>query len=613
MKTKDTLSSCSNLEEQHMQQIQDKAKKSCMVSFRLLNSHLKLLSNNDLKRTQNEEGFKRAFATLFGQDVQTFTGTMFLKLDELEKQLDKEEFQEIRSMDTNIKSGNDIDADDADIRLIYDEDPITEVQLTTDDNVSATGQQHTKQPKFNNKEEVDQNAEQYNDNEPLSSTPILNVSPPADTSAPSLQSVTKSSSLTDNSKQQVTQPTSNVQPTTEPKTLTTNINAEENNTDEATDAHTTEPKNIKEKMADSAWIEAMQDELHQFDRLQVWELVDKPFGKTVIKLKWLWKNKKDEDHIESFTPVACLEAVWIFVSYAAYKSFPIYQMDVKTAFLNGPLKEEQAPRAWYDELSNFLMSKGFTKDSKNFLDRVSQSKRCGSSNTDVSDSPCLLVLITGTSQSRQQRNLPSHLPRVVYVWSRQDFHLHVNTSVSNGLFWQDLRYGYIKNHKKTVKNGQARTRESEESKLKPEKSNLSQIQCKEAFEILEACHSGPTGGHYGANFTAKKIFDAGFFWPTIYKDAYEFVKTCDACQKQGKISQRDEMPQNAIQVCEIFDLWGIDFMGPFPSSRGNKYILVAVDYLSKWVEAKALPTNDARVVVKFLKSLFSRSWLREQS
>ncbi|GKF27768.1 reverse transcriptase domain-containing protein, partial [Tanacetum coccineum] len=69
---------------------------------------------------------------------------------------------------------------------------------------------------------------------------------------------------------------------------------------------------------------------------------------------------------------------------------------------------------------------------------------------------------------------------------------------------------------------------------------------------------------------------------------------------------RDEMPQNAIQVCEIFDVWGIDFMGPFPSSRGNKYILVAVDYLSKWVEAKALPTNDARVVVKFLKSLFSR-------
>ncbi|GJW62928.1 reverse transcriptase domain-containing protein [Tanacetum coccineum] len=66
------------------------------------------------------------------------------------------------------------------------------------------------------------------------------------------------------------------------------------------------------------------------------------------------------------------------------------------------------------------------------------------------------------------------------------------------------------------------------------------------------------------------------------------------------------MPQNAIQVCKIFDVWGIDFMGPFPSSHGNKYILVGVDYLSKWVEAKALPTNDARVLVKFLKSLFAR-------
>nr|GFA70744.1 reverse transcriptase domain-containing protein [Tanacetum cinerariifolium] len=129
---------------------------------------------------------------------------------------------------------------------------------------------------------------------------------------------------------------------------------------------------------------------------------------------------------------------------------------------------------------------------------------------------------------------------------------------------------------------------------------------KEAFDILEACLNGPTGGHHGANLTAKKIFDAGFFWPTIYKDAYEFVKNCDSCQRQGKISQRDEMPQNSIQTCEIFDVWGIDFMGPFSSSRGNKYILVAVDYLSKWVEAKSLPTNDARVVCKFLKSLFAK-------
>ncbi|GJR45086.1 reverse transcriptase domain-containing protein [Tanacetum coccineum] len=64
----------------------------------------------------------------------------------------------------------------------------------------------------------------------------------------------------------------------------------------------------------------------------------------------------------------------------------------------------------------------------------------------------------------------------------------------------------------------------------------------EALDILEACHNGPTGGHHGANLTAKKVFDVGFFWPTIYKDAHELVKNCDSCQRQGKISQRDEMP-----------------------------------------------------------------------
>nr|GEW30974.1 reverse transcriptase domain-containing protein [Tanacetum cinerariifolium] len=127
---------------------------------------------------------------------------------------------------------------------------------------------------------------------------------------------------------------------------------------------------------------------------------------------------------------------------------------------------------------------------------------------------------------------------------------------------------------------------------------------QEAIDILKACHYGPIGGHHGPNYTAKKVFDSRFYWPTIYRDAQILVKTYDVCQRQGKISQRDEMPQNSIQVWETFDVWGIDFMGPFPSSTGNKYILVAVDYLSKWVEAKALPTNDARVVCKFLKNLF---------
>ncbi|GJW13663.1 hypothetical protein Tco_0017796 [Tanacetum coccineum] len=207
METKDTLSSCLNSKEQQMQQIQDKAKRSCMVSFRQLHSHLKLLSNNDLKGTRTESGFKRAFATLFGQDIETFTGTMFLYVDQLEKQLDKEEFQEIGSMadfkvnerqmkttegkvdtckaldaslvdtkssgtelkeqDTSSISGNDAQPDDADIRPIYDEEPMAEVQTTAEINVFATGQQHTEQPEFNNEGEVDQNAEQCHNKCPL--------------------------------------------------------------------------------------------------------------------------------------------------------------------------------------------------------------------------------------------------------------------------------------------------------------------------------------------------------------------------------------------------------------------------------------------------------------
>nr|GEX74574.1 hypothetical protein [Tanacetum cinerariifolium] len=168
----------------------------------------------------------------------------------------------------------------------------------------------------------------------------------------------------------------------------------------------TEPKNIKEAMVDSAWIESMQEELHQFDQLDVWELVDRPLCKNVINMKWLWKNKRDKENTvakgyaqkervdfeESFAPVARLEAVRLFIAYAAHKSFIVYQMDIKTAFLYGLLKVEvyvnqpdgfvdsyhpdkvyrlkkalyglkQAPKAWYDELSNFLVSKGFSKGS----------------------------------------------------------------------------------------------------------------------------------------------------------------------------------------------------------------------------------------------------------
>ncbi|GJR32756.1 reverse transcriptase domain-containing protein [Tanacetum coccineum] len=117
---------------------------------------------------------------------------------------------------------------------------------------------------------------------------------------------------------------------------------------------------------------------------------------------------------------------------------------------------------------------------------------------------------------------------------------------------------------------------------------------------------GPSRGHHGIATTARKVFEAGFYWPHIFRNARKLVQVCDACQQAGNISERDETSQKYIQVCKIFDVWGIDFMGPFPSLNKNKYILVAIDYVSKWVKAQAFPTSDARNVVNFLRRLFTR-------
>ncbi|GKB76634.1 retrovirus-related pol polyprotein from transposon TNT 1-94 [Tanacetum coccineum] len=173
-----------------------------------------------------------------------------------------------------------------------------------------------------------------------------------------------------------------------------------------------EPKNFKMAVIEDCWFQAMQDEIHEFDRLEVWELVPRPIYVMVIALKWIYKVKLDEygdvlknkarlvakgyrqeegiDFEESFAPVARIEAIRIFIANAATKNMIIYQMDVKTAFLNGDLQEEvfvsqpegfedqenpthvyrlkkalyglkQAPRAWYDTLSKFLMANNFFK------------------------------------------------------------------------------------------------------------------------------------------------------------------------------------------------------------------------------------------------------------
>uniref|UniRef100_A0A2N9EYS5 RNA-directed DNA polymerase n=1 Tax=Fagus sylvatica TaxID=28930 RepID=A0A2N9EYS5_FAGSY len=123
----------------------------------------------------------------------------------------------------------------------------------------------------------------------------------------------------------------------------------------------------------------------------------------------------------------------------------------------------------------------------------------------------------------------------------------------------------------------------------------------EITSVLNFCHSEACGGHFSIKKTAAKILQCGFYWPTLFKDTNDFCRTCERCQKLGAISRRNMMPLNPILIIEIFDCWGIDFMGPFPPSFGNLYILVAVDYVSKWVEAVACKKNDHRTVVKFLK------------
>jgi len=97
--------------------------------------------------------------------------------------------------------------------------------------------------------------------------------------------------------------------------------------------------------------------------------------------------------------------------------------------------------------------------------------------------------------------------------------------------------------------------------------------------ILNHCHAREVGGHFGATKTAAKVLQSEFYWPMLFKDAYAHVKACDACQRMGNIFRHNEIPLNNILEVELFDVWGIDFMGPFPSSFSNQYILVAVDYV----------------------------------
>ena len=130
---------------------------------------------------------------------------------------------------------------------------------------------------------------------------------------------------------------------------------------------------------------------------------------------------------------------------------------------------------------------------------------------------------------------------------------------------------------------------------------------EEQWSILNLCHSSFCGGHYAPRITALKVLQFGFYWPKLFKDAYEYCSSCVKYQAALNIKKKDRMPLQPVIEVEIFDLWGIDFMGPFSISNGYEYILMAVDYVSKWVEAIPTRTNDHKIVLKFIEQIiFSR-------
>ena len=116
---------------------------------------------------------------------------------------------------------------------------------------------------------------------------------------------------------------------------------------------------------------------------------------------------------------------------------------------------------------------------------------------------------------------------------------------------------------------------------------------EETNSIISHCHDLPYRGHASIDKSVAKILQVIFYWSKLFKDVHKHVWACDRCQWTGNLSRCNRMPLNYILDVEIFHVWGIDFMGPLPSPRGNKYILV---YISKWVDAIVSPTNDFRVV-----------------
>nr|GEY68519.1 Gag-Pol polyprotein [Tanacetum cinerariifolium] len=316
----------------------------------------------------------------------------------------------------------------------------------------------------------------------------------------------------------------------------------------------------------------MQEELNEFERLIVWELIPRLDRVIVITLKWIYKVKLDD------------------LGGVLKNKARLVARDVNTAFFNGILLEDvyvsqsdgfldpenpnhvyklkktlyglkQALRAWYDLLSLFILSQKFTKGTINptlfvrhegkYILLISQSprgiflnqskyalesiKKYGIGTYEPADTP--MVEKSKLDEDPQEKAVdPTRYRGMIGT-------LTYLTADRPDLVFAEFDFKVID------------TRGAENYAA----DHLSRLEnlYENIFDPKEINETFPLES---LNKDAHK--DPSFYWPTIYKDAFELVKRYDSCQRQGKISQKDEMPQNFIQICEIFDVWGIDFMGP---------------------------------------------------
>ena len=121
--------------------------------------------------------------------------------------------------------------------------------------------------------------------------------------------------------------------------------------------------------------------------------------------------------------------------------------------------------------------------------------------------------------------------------------------------------------------------------------------------ILWECHNGVAGGHVGSKTTARKLLQAGLWWPMVHVDNKAFVKKCDVCQRIGRPSHRDELPLQPVKVLQPFENWAVDFVGPItPIARHSKarYIITATDYLTRWAEAAVVRNCTVETAARFI-------------